>query len=94
LARTFLLVVDPTGVELRSGDGETLATAGVESVERRVDDLSWRLAQARRGGSSAEVAYRLRLLGEASLACSRLLLVLSGDCLANGTQSRSCALHG
>ena len=60
------LVITPHRTSLLGATGEELAATSVsESVERRVDDLLWRLGRARLGGSSAEVDYRLRLVGEA-----------------------------
>jgi len=59
------LLVRPELVSLTTAAGETLASAVPGSVERRLDDLLWRLERARVGGSSAEVAHRLRLAGEA-----------------------------
>ncbi|MER5756898.1 tetratricopeptide repeat protein [Streptomyces sp. NPDC002088] len=64
-ARDLRLVVAPERVSLVTGAGDTLASGAPEPVERRLEDLLWRLDLARRGGSSAEVAYRLRLVGEA-----------------------------
>ncbi|OPG07476.1 hypothetical protein B1R27_13305 [Streptomyces sp. GKU 895] len=64
-ARDLRLVVAADQVSLTTGAGDTLASGVPEPVERRLEDLLWRLDLARRGGSSAEVAHRLLLVGEA-----------------------------
>jgi len=85
------LVITLHRASLMDAAGKELASTSVEEpLERRVDDLMWRLGRARRGGSSAEVGYRLRLVGEAlgEVFCAGLVgAALSGK-VAGGRHVR------
>ena len=91
MSRDLRFVITPYRASLLDTAGKEVASTPVgESLERRVDDLMWRLGRARRGGSSAEVGHRLRLVGEAlgEIFCAGPVGTVLTDSMAEGRPLR------